>query len=115
MNTFRVSTPNAQSCGLGRSREIALQTAAVQVLRQGGDRFIVVDETSETNLSGVTINRDFDEVFTGVGVQMRTDQGMLVRILKQGDAGFTNGMSARTVLGSDWQTAVAEGASTSCF
>lgn len=114
-NTFRIATPDAEICGLNRSREIALDMAAVEVLRQGASHFIILSEDSETAFDGVSLERDFDDLLTGISVDTRTEQSLLVRVLRPGDPLFENGLAAQQILGPNWRQTVAEGASTSCF
>jgi hypothetical protein len=43
------------------------------------------------------------------------DQGLIVKMIKEGDPAGANALSAREQLGPKWQEAAQESASTTCF
>ena len=95
--SFKVSTTAAPACGPQGARNVAFNTAAVEVIRKGGDLFII--EGDNTNYDG----------WSGVH-----SQGMVVRMVERGSSGASDALSARQVLGADWQSIVAEGTPNTC-
>ena len=88
-SSFKVVSRVAGACG-GQSgaRKLANQVAAVEVIKRGGDKFVFVSDQA--------------------GEQ---EQSLVVRMLRLGDAGYGDALSARSVLGPDWQEIVSEGIS----
>ncbi|MGO4917594.1 hypothetical protein [Pseudogemmobacter sp. W21_MBD1_M6] len=96
-DSFKVATNAAPACGPQGARNVAFQTAAIEVIRKGGDLFIIAgDSTNYDGWSGVS------------------EQGMVVKMIdrKSGDA--SNALSAREILGANWQELVQKGAPTTC-
>lgn len=108
-NSFKVATDAAPACGREGARNVAFQSAAIEVIRRGGDKFIVVADRSGSQLSGV----GYDQ-FTGFTAYSTNQQDMVIQMLSQGDPQFQNGLSARESLGADWQAIVAEGTPNTC-
>jgi hypothetical protein len=96
-SSFKVSTTAAPACGPQGARNVAFNTAAVEVIRKGGDLFVI--EGDNSNYDG----------WSGVH-----SQGMVVRMIERKSAAASDALSARQVLGSDWQSIVAEGAPNTC-
>jgi major membrane immunogen (membrane-anchored lipoprotein) len=96
-DTFKVATTAAPACGPNGARNVAFKTAAVEVIRRGADKFVLVGDTNNSN------------VWSGAH-----DQSMIVRIIPEGSREAGNALSARGQLGADWQTVVASGAPTTC-
>ena len=44
----------------------------------------------------------------------RTNEDVIIQMLSPGDPGYDNGLSARQVLGADWEAIVAEGTPNTC-
>ena len=108
-NSFKIDTVGAPACTPAGTRNVAFQNAAVQVIKAGYDRFIITGDQSGPGQTTVTYN-------PYAGLQSYTDnrQSMVVQMLSRGDRGYSNGLSAREVLGPDWQTIVAEGPTDNC-
>ncbi|TFL18680.1 hypothetical protein DR046_08840 [Jannaschia formosa] len=96
-DTFKVSTRAAPACGASGARNVAFRAAAIEVVRQGGDAFIIVDD-----------NTGYDG-WSGVN-----DQGLVVRMIAPGSSEYSNALSARNVLGANWQELVTEGVPVTC-
>jgi hypothetical protein len=96
-DTFKVSTTAAPACGPSGARNVAFKTAAVEVIRAGGDKFVLVGDSTD---------RDF---WSGTH-----DQSMIVRMIPEGSREASNALSARGTLGTDWQQIIAKGAPTTC-
>ncbi|HBZ43714.1 MAG TPA: hypothetical protein DEO85_06550 [Maritimibacter sp.] len=108
-NTFAISTSAAPACGASGARRVANQVAAIEVIKRGADRFIFVQDNSGSQVEGLTFNQ-----FTGVGVLSSNQQYLAVRTLKQGEPGYSNGLSARQILGPNWQEIAASGTPATC-
>lgn len=96
-DTFKVATTAAPACGPSGARNVNFRAAAVEVIRKGGDRFIVVgDDTGYDGWSGVH------------------SQGMVVRMIPANSPEARNALSARETLGANWQEYVAKGVPNTC-
>ncbi|PWG17542.1 hypothetical protein [Salibaculum griseiflavum] len=103
-DTFKVSTNAAPACGPTGARTLAFKAAAIEVIRKGGDRFVIVNDTSDTGMTG--------DIFTGM--YQNYQQGMIVKMIQPGTAEARNALSARETLGANWQEVVAEGVPNTC-
>ncbi|WP_347268975.1 hypothetical protein [Paracoccus sp. (in: a-proteobacteria)] len=103
-DTFKVATHAAPACGPSGARNVAFKSAAIEVIRKGGDKFLIVGDQSDSGLQG-----DFFS-----GFQQNYSQGMVVRLVADGAPEAGNALSARETLGADWQQIVAKGAPTTC-
>lgn len=108
-NAFKVDTVAAPACGPSGARDVAFEAAAIEVIKRGQDRFIIASDQGGPGQTSVT----WDPY---LGLQSYTDnrQNMVVRVLSPGDSGYSNGLSAREVLGANWQAIVAEGPRDTC-
>ena len=108
--SFRVSTVGAPVCGGSGTRKVAFQAGAIEVIKRGGDRFIVAGNQSRQSSAGVIYNP-----YAGIATPMsRANEDVIVQMLSPGDPGYDNGLSARQVLGADWATIVADGTPNTC-
>jgi hypothetical protein len=96
-DTFKVDTHAAPACGPSGARNVAFKTAAIEVIRKGGDKFIIKGDQSQM------------DGWTG-----SFSQGMVVKMIQDGSREARNALSARETLGADWQAMVAEGVPTTC-
>ncbi len=103
-DSFLISTTAAPVCGISGAQDVAFKIAAIEVIKRGGDRYVI---------EGAQTGSEFGGFVGGTPIQ-RSNQGVVVRMLKQGDADFNRGLSARKVLGSDWQEQVASGGPNTC-
>ncbi len=96
-DTFKVATDAAPACGANGARNVAFKTAAVEVIRRGHDKFVLVgDNANEAFWSG------------------NHKQDMVVRIIPDNSPEAGNALSAREQLGADWQKVLAKGAPVTC-
>ncbi|PYF06546.1 hypothetical protein C8J30_1261 [Rhodobacter viridis] len=96
-DTFKVSTVAAPACGQNGARNVTFRTAAIEVIRRGGDKFIIVGDTANS------------EFWSG-----DHNQAMVVKVIPEGSAEARNALSAREQLGPTWQEALAKGAPVTC-
>lgn len=104
-DTFKVATDAAPACGSAGARNVAFTAAAIEVIRKGGDKFIILGDNTDTGLTG--------NIFSGT-LMNNYSQGMVVKMVAEGSAEAVNALSARETLGADWQTVVAEGVPNTC-
>lgn len=103
-DTFKVATSAAPACGPAGARNVAFKSAAVEVIRKGGDKFVIQGDHSDSGLQG--------NIFAGF--QQNYSQGMVVKMVPEGSPEAKNALSARETLGSSWQEIVAKGAPMTC-
>ncbi len=96
-DTFKVATTAAPACGPNGARNVAFKTAAVEVIRRGGDKFVLVGDANNSNFWSGT-----------------HDQSMVVRVVQENSREASNALSARNQLGANWQEVLAKGAPTTC-
>ncbi|MGR3621355.1 hypothetical protein [Pseudophaeobacter sp.] len=96
-DTFKIATTAAPACGPNGARNVAFKTAALEVIRQGGDKFVLVGDTNNSNFWSGT-----------------HEQGMIVQVIPENSSKARNALSAREQLGADWQEIVAKGVPTTC-
>ena len=96
-DTFKVATTAAPACGPNGARNVAFRSAAIEVIRRGGDKFIITGDTANS------------EFWTG-----DHNQAMIVRMIGSGSPEAKNALSAREQLGPTWQEALAKGSPTTC-
>jgi len=96
-DTFKVATTAAPACGPNGARNVAFKTAAVEVIRKGADKFVLVGDSNTSSF------------WSG-----QHEQAMIVRIIPENSPEAANALSARGQLGPDWQNIVSKGAPTTC-
>lgn len=109
-SSFKISTEAEDLCGAKGTREIAFREAAIEVIKRGADRFVVVGDQSKSEITGgmFTTYGGFDTYGTNT-------QDMVIQIIQKGDARMNDALSARQTLGPDWQAIVAKGSADSCM
>lgn len=97
-DTFQVSATTAPACGRAGAADVTSKLAAIQVIRMGGDRYIMQNPQTGSEWGG------------GLLVPMqRAQQSVVVKVLQPGDPDYNRGLSARQILGNDWANIVAGG------
>lgn len=137
-DVYRVSASVAPACGPQGAERMAFQRAAVETIRGGFDKFIIVSGTSETNVgvlgytptiaqtSGLAsansvgnstfVSGHTTTTFSGGHpiVGGTHDEGLVVKMFSALDPAGANALDARAVLGPEWMQTVAENKMT-CF
>jgi hypothetical protein len=103
-DTFRVQTNAAPACGPTGARNLAYKAASIEVIRKGGDLYIIGSDHSDTGMTGDIFN----------GFYQNYSQGIVVRMVDPKSSDARNALSARETLGPEWQTIVAEGVPNTC-
>lgn len=107
--SFKVATVAAPACGRSGARQIANQAAAIEVIRRGGDKFIFTADQTGSRVTGVGYNQ-----YTGFQTFNSNEQDLVVQMLQPGQRGYGQALSARDLLGPEWQDIVAEGIPDNC-
>lgn len=128
-NEIVVNTSAAPLCGTQGARNVVARMAAIESIRRGFDRFVIVGAENRNNVVatgtgptsasttgqattfGNRTNLEAETTYRGAGVQYSGtyDSSLLVHMLAPGDAGYDQGVDARAVLGPEWQALVAKG------
>lgn len=109
-DTFKLSTVTAPICGSNAAAETAYNNAAIEVIRRGGDRFVILSDQGGQEYGG-TIYNPYAGIATPI---VRGNQGLIVRTMGPDDEGYGKALSARRVLGPDWRKIVAKGPRKTC-
>lgn len=107
--SFMVATEAAPACGRSGARKVANQAAAIEVIKRGGDLFVIQGQNTDSRVSGGYYNQ-----YSGFQTYNTNEQGLVVQMIAQGQSGSQNALSARQLLGSDWQQIVADGIPATC-
>ena len=137
-DTIQINAAAAPLCGSTGAQNVASQQAAVQTIRRGFDRFIVLGGQYQNNVgvvgyTPVTANTYSTATATGYGgyatarghstthysggqpiIAGTHNQGLVVKMFKEGDPQGANAIEARSMLGPDWQK-IAAGNNYTCF
>ena len=131
-NQFILSTSGAPACGQTGTARVASQMAAVETLRRGYPRYVIVGSGAQNNVSVIntaptfattngTFNRSGNTVYGnstttfggGMTMVMGTNDNQLnVVMLKAGDASYAQGLDAKAQLGEKWAEKVENGIQT---
>jgi hypothetical protein len=127
-NTMIVQAAAAPACGaLGASR-VAQMSAAIETIKAGFDRYVILGSQSQNNVSvsegpgtyrssgavSVSGNTGFYSGTTTYTpgptiVSGSRDHAFAIRMFKEGEAGADQAISAREILGPDWKLRVDRG------
>ncbi|MCO5158524.1 MAG: hypothetical protein M9945_17545 [Aquamicrobium sp.] len=129
-NTAIVRTSAAPVCGGMGAARVAQQQAAIETIRAGFDRYMIVDMASANNVQVVqgpgtyrhsgTYNRGFYSGTTTYqpGMPMvygRHEQAFAIYMFRNGEPGAHQAVPAREVLGDKWQELVQAGRVNTCM
>lgn len=138
-DTVQISSSAAPICGSSGAKDFAVKQAAVETLRRGFDRFIVLGGGYQNNLAvvghtpiqsyssgsaqgtlyGNQINAYGQTTTTTYGGQPiiagSHDQDLTIKMFREDDPAGANAVSARQVLGPEWQSIVSSGGKHTCF
>jgi hypothetical protein len=106
-SSFKVSTET--ECGAKTTREIAFKNAAIEVIKRGADKFIIVGDNSGSKLTGGQFT-----TYGGFIAYENNMQDIVVQIVRKGEPRYSDALSAREALGADWEKIVAKGMPQTC-
>ena len=134
-NTIQLTAGAAPICGAVGAQKVAAHQAAVETIRRGFDKFLIVDGAYQNNVgvvgyTPVIAQTNGSAYATGNGyysgqatttysgghpiVAGTHNQALIVKMFKDGDPAGTNAVPARQQLGPDWKKAIETDAAT-CF
>jgi succinyl-CoA synthetase alpha subunit len=107
-DTVQITARAAPICGAVAAEKIALKQAAVETIRRGYDRFIVVNAQAGGTYRGNTpiVVQNMGggtAIASGGDPIIAPNQGLVIKMFKEGDPQGTNALPARDTLGPDWQ------------
>lgn len=131
-NQIIISTSAAPACGTSGAAKVASQMAAVETIRRGYQRFVILGAQRQNNVQAVAAPPMYSTTtgtFTGYGNTVygntRTnyygggvyyvgsnDADLAVLLLNPGDASYSQGIDAKRELGPEWQEMVENGINT---
>jgi hypothetical protein len=132
-DTIQVTVSAAPACGASGAQGVAVRRAAVETIRHGFDRFIILGGSTQNNVhmaimpptqatttgSGTITTNPYSNTATYQGNAHTTysgggpiffgshDQTLVVKMFKDTDPLGANAVSARATLGEKWQQEVA--------
>lgn len=131
-DTIQITSSAAPACGRQGAQKVAFQRAAVETIRRGYDRFIIIGGQAETDIrvigytptqaysTGSATATGYGNRATAYGSSTTTvtggqpiyggshNQGLVVKMFRDGDPAGANALPARETLGPDWQDAVSK-------
>jgi hypothetical protein len=122
-----IQTGAAPVCGGQGALRVAQQQAAIETIRAGYDRYIITGGQAQNNVSVSQMPGSYTTVGTyGQGSYQATttyqpgativsgshNQGLAIVMFREGQPGAQQAVSARDVLGADWQEKVKSGVHT---
>jgi hypothetical protein len=137
-DTIVISTSAAPACGQRGAQEVAVRRAAIETLKRGYDRYVILDADAQSNVGVVgytpltanTYSSGTVKTYGNTGSYSGSsstyfsggqpiiggthDQKLAVRMFRQTDPGAEKAVDARRVLGPDWQSIVAKGPGSTC-
>lgn len=123
-NTAIVQTRAAPICGGTGAARVAEKQAAIETIKAGFDRYIIVDARSANNVQVTQMPGTFQTTGTLSGgfysgtttykpgmsiVHGRHEQAFAIRMFRNGEPGAGQAIPARDVLGPKWQELVKAG------
>lgn len=106
-DTFQITARAAPICGSIGAEQMAFRQAAVETIRRGADRFIIVGGQRSAEQVGTTpmVAQSMGGgtvMVTGGDAMVSHGQGLVVKTFKEGDPAAANAISARDTLGPRW-------------
>ena len=133
-DTVQITTSAAPMCGVTGAQSVALRRAAIETINRGYDSFLILGGQYQNNVrvAGhtpvVASTTGTASVYGNVAYGQATttyyggqpiiagshDQGLIVKMFKEGDPAGANAISARQQLGPEWKKVVTETEATTC-
>ena len=136
---MQITASAAPACGAIGAQKVAFQRAAIETINRGYDKFVILGGEAQNNVgvvgytpvqahtTGSATAYGYGNTATAHGQSTTSytggqpiiagsrDQGLIVKMFKDGDPAGNNALSAREQLGPKWQEAVKDGAPTTCL
>ena len=137
-DTVKISTSAAPVCGSTGAQDVAVRRAAIETINRGFDKFIVLGSGAANNVrvigyTGGAATTSGTATATRVGNYVeitgqsqttyspglpimggRHEQGVVIRMFRDGDPAGANGVPARDILGPEWPSLIKQSAATIC-
>ncbi len=117
-DTFQITARAAPICGAEGAERLAVRQAAVEVIRRGYDRYVILKGQSQSSVVGstpVVVQGTYGGAVAYGGTPLIAHgQGLVVKMLRDGDPAASNALSAHAVLGPNWQE-IASKTTLTCF
>jgi len=118
-DTFRITARAAPACGSLGAERVAVKQAAVEVIKRGYDRYMILGAQSQSAVVGTTPitvqSTGYGSGFVSGGDPIVAHrEGMIVKMFRDNDPAAANALSARAMLGPNWQE-VASKQTLTCF
>ena len=121
-DTIEVTVHVGTICDARDAARLAQRHAAVETIRRGFDDYIVIGSVGGDHVAGEAPETARTTLFGGGGTLFSEDAPLLahhrvltVRMFQAGEGDSTATVSARAVLGDEWEAVVARGPSNTCF
>lgn len=90
------------------NKEYSDRAAAIEVIKRGGDKFVYLDNQTQRKTVKIAVNGRITPhtQIKNVGT---------VLMVEEGQAGYDHALSARKILGPDWQNIVQKGLGLICI
>jgi hypothetical protein len=126
-STMMVTVSAAPACGGIGAADYAAKFAAIETIKAGFDGYVIAGGAAQNNVkitalpgtantTGVVTGNMYSEQTTytpGPIIPMGShDQQLSIKMFKRGEAGFSDAVDARQVLGPDWEELVKNGKNT---
>ncbi|MGX1349670.1 hypothetical protein AB7M49_003246 [Bradyrhizobium elkanii] len=110
-DTVQITARAAPICGAAGAEKIVVREAAAETIRRGYDRFIVMNAQAGASYAGstpvVVQNLGGGVAMASGGTPMfAPNQGLVIKMFKDGDPAAANALPACETLGPDWQEQV---------
>jgi hypothetical protein len=129
-DTAIVQASAAPACGGIGAARVAQKQAAIETIKAGYDRYIIVDAASASNITTTQMPGTYNTtgVVRGGWVSAQTtytpgpvitsgshDAAFAIRMFRDGDPGANQALSARDTLGPKWPEIIKGGSLTTCL
>ena len=105
--SFYVEAKSAPACGMS-DKEYMDRASAIEVIKRGGDRFVYLDSESVSRSNVVPMGGY-------ISYQTETKRIGTVQMLGSDQPAPAHALSARRILGPEWEAVVAEGLGPTCM
>jgi hypothetical protein len=127
-----IQTSAAPACGSTGAAKVAQKQAAIETIKAGYDRYIIVGSQNANNVDTTVLPGSsrtsgnltygggygtYNETTTYTPTVITSgthDQAFAIRMFKDGDPNGANAIPARDILGPEWEALVKEGAVRTC-
>lgn len=120
-NVVEITAVAAPACGVLGAQDVASKDAAIATIQHGFDSYIIMDGQASDNVGAVgyiqqSYNSGPYSYNTSTPIIGGTyKQGIFVRMFHANDPGSDNAISAKDILGTNWQQIASSGFPSTCL